>query len=411
MAALLSVETETPIDDTREPSGRPVKSHPAQRWIQGGRTMYTLTLPLHDCVTIMRRPNPNAPDENNRRVDERHALAFSHYLRTKPAWISPSILARDKQGTCTFTAVDGANSGRLVIPEPLLAIDGQHRILGISLLIEDLAYEVNRLTSKLSRMRSDDKIRLAHAKLAALKQEQRRLKTEAIVVQIYVEPSSPATRQMFVDVAKNAKRISKTLQSRFDGARLVNRTLPEVMTHPLLRGRVDLEVDRMAASNPNLLGAKHVADLTSAVMIGPSRLLTPRLEATFSDAAVIESVHDWLNTMIGGFADLALVSSGQVSPLQLRGYSLLGSAGMLRVLAGVYSILIARGVTSAEIEEFYTRLSPHMGAPIRADSLWRSGETTTHFEVGASAPVMRSQNLAQLAKAILAWFDAPPLGL
>ncbi|MGH8908805.1 MAG: hypothetical protein ACRD0K_20505 [Egibacteraceae bacterium] len=66
-----------------------------------------------------------------------------------------------------------------------------------------------------------------------------------MALDVYVEPDNIRARQMFVDVADNAKGISSARRSRFDGSKIANRTLDRVMDHALLKGRVDLEQDRI----------------------------------------------------------------------------------------------------------------------------------------------------------------------
>jgi len=72
---------------------------------------------------------------------------------------------------------------------------------------------------------------------------------------------------MFVDIAENAKGITKTLQSRFDTRKVVNRALAEVVKHPLLEDRVELQLDRVK-SDSQLLAARHVADIIRAIAVG-----------------------------------------------------------------------------------------------------------------------------------------------
>jgi hypothetical protein len=95
-----------------------------------------------------------------------------------------------------------------------------------------------------------------------------RLKTEFVGLDIYVETDPIKGQQMFVDVADNARGISGAVRARFDSSKVANRTLSDVIDHPLLKGRVDAEQDRMTIKNTNLMGAKHVADITRAVIAG-----------------------------------------------------------------------------------------------------------------------------------------------
>lgn len=86
---------------------------------------------------------------------------------------------------------------------------------------------------------------------------------------IYVERDGVSGQQMFVDVADNAKGISGAVRARFDTSRIANRTLSDIVLHPLFHNKIDVERHRMTLSNRNLMGAKHVADITRAVIAGP----------------------------------------------------------------------------------------------------------------------------------------------
>jgi hypothetical protein len=77
---------------------------------------------------------------------------------------------------------------------------------------------------------------------------------------------------------------------------------------------------------------------------------------------------------------------------------------MLRVLAGVYHDL-ATDLSDDEISEFFSKLAPFMGAPLAADSKWLQ---TGVFEVGATAPKARRQDLQKLTNTIVGWAKTAP---
>ena len=59
--------------------------------------------------------------------------------------------------------------------------------------------------------------------------------------------------------------------------------------------------------NPNLMGAKHVADITRAVIAGAGGRISKKAEQTLTDGEVIEQVKDFLDVISNAFADLAAV--------------------------------------------------------------------------------------------------------
>ncbi|MEV6020951.1 DNA sulfur modification protein DndB [Streptomyces sp. NPDC051997] len=384
----------------------------AMRSVQGGREVYSVRVPLHDLVDVMPIPDPDFVDEDNRRVNVRHAKEFGLYLKN-PLWVAPALLARDAGG-CTYTPLDGSDGmvGYLTIPwtnsglSLILTIDGQHRILGISLEIKRITAEILTIDRALAKKGlKEDRVARFVAEKAQLTAELERLRTESIGVDIYLEPDGVAARQMFVDVADNARGISAAVRSRFDSSKVANRTLDQVIKHALLRGRVDMEQDRMTRTNPNFIGAKHVADITRGVMFGISGRTSKAKESAFEDHEVVNRVLDFLDCITEAFPDLAAVADGRLTPQDLREKSLLGSVGILRVLAAVYRNLTEKGADSQAVIDFFGSLDPHMAAPVTPESVWRQdSKTSESFEVGAFAPVMRQQNLTWIADAVTHWY-------
>ncbi|MCX4974993.1 DNA sulfur modification protein DndB [Streptomyces sp. NBC_00620] len=384
----------------------------AMRSVQGGREVYSIRVPLHDLIDVMPIPDPDYVDADNRRVNVRHAKEFGLYLKN-PYWVAPALLARDAGG-CTYTPLDGSDGmvGYLTIPwtnsgmSLILTIDGQHRILGIFLEIKRITSEILTIDRALAKKGlKEDRIAKLNAEKAQLTGELERLRTESIGVDIYHEPDGVAARQMFVDVADNARGISAAVRSRFDSSKVANRTLDQVIKHALLRGRVDMEQDRMTRANTNLIGAKHVADITRGVMFGISGRTSKAKESSFEDHEVVNRVLDFLDCITEAFPDLAAVADGSLSPQDLRDKSLLGSVGILRVLAAVYRNLTEKGVDGQAVTDFFRSLNPHMAAPVTQESVWRQdSKTSESFEVGANAPVMRQQNLTWIADAVTSWY-------
>ncbi|MFJ2196353.1 DNA sulfur modification protein DndB [Streptomyces violaceusniger] len=384
----------------------------AMRSVQGGRDVYSIRVPLHDLIDVMPIPDPEYVDEDNRRVNVRHAKEFGLYLKN-PQWVAPALLARDAGG-CTYNPLDGSDGmvGYLAIPwtnsgmSLILTIDGQHRILGIYLEIKRIAAEILTIDRALAKKGlKEDRVTKLTTEKEQLQTELERLRTESIGVDIYHEPDGVAARQMFVDVADNARGISAAVRSRFDSSKVANRTLDQVVKHALFRGRVDMEQDRMTRTNINLIGAKHVADITRAVMFGISGRTSKAKESAFEDHEVVNRVLDFLDCISEAFPDLAAVADGTLTPQELRDKSLLGSVGILRVLAAVYRILTEKGADSQAVTDFFRSLDSHMAAPVAETSVWRQDlKTSGSFEVGAYAPVMRQQNLTYIVDAITSWY-------
>jgi hypothetical protein len=403
------------VDTTRITAGRRYDTYLAMRSVQGGRTVYSTRVPLLDLDKILPVPDPAQTDPDNRKVDPRHAKAFGEYVTKHDSWVAPALLARDNGG-CRFQPLDNSDDkvGYLDIPwstgalGALSTIDGQHRILGTRLEMRRLSDEVAKADRELSRARSADRRAKIEAKLGELHAALTRLEHESIGLDIYVEPNSVLARQMFVDVADNAKGISTALRARFDGSKIANRTLDRVLDHALLKGRVDLEQDRMTRNNVNLIGAKHVADLTKAVAVGVGGRISKRREAELSDEAVVEGVHGFLDSITGAFTELADVAEDTLSTSDLRSRCLLGSVGMLRVLAGTFHALREKEIAEDDITAFFATLAPHMSVPVSESGIWRRTDARRDFEPDASAPIMRTQNLLHLVSTVTSWYPNAP---
>ena len=110
---------------------------------------------------------------------------------------------------------------------------------------------------------------------------------------------------------------------------------------------------------------------------------------------------DFLDCITEAFPDLAAVADGTLAPQKLRETPLLGSTGMLRILAAVYRNLIEKGADSQEITDFFRSLNPrHDGAGDGAVRVAAGPRDVRVVEDGAYAPVMRQQNLTYIVDAI-----------
>ncbi len=417
------------IDALRLSRPQDSSTYLAIKTIQGGRAVYATRVPLLDLPTILPVPDPNNVDKDNRKVDRLHAKHFGEYLDTKQDWVAPALLARDSGG-CRFEQVDQEGAvGYLTVPwaiggiSPLRTIDGQHRVLGVSIEKQRITDAISTIDRDMARKVSPDKAAKLQAERERLVGQMNRLKEEFVGLDIYVEADPIKAQQMFVDVADNAKGISSAVRARFDSYKVANRTLSDVIDHPLLKGRVDAEQDRMTMKNPNLMGAKHVADITRAVIAGAGGRISKKAEQTLTDGEVIEEVKDFLDVISNAFVGLAAITEDDPEAerkadeltlsQQLRRTSLLGSVGMLRVLGGVFHELRASDnpVELDDITEFFKRLDRHMTAPVTETSIWRTSDANADFEPNAAAPIMRTQNLVHLVGVITGWYKKAPAAL
>jgi hypothetical protein len=393
----------------------------ATRYKQGGRTVFSLDLSLTQVAELLPAPSAANPTEGNRRVNEAHARAFGTYVREEDNWVAPALVLRAPD-IFAFTereSVAGTQFGVISFPRlastDLRILDGQHRILGIHLAIQGIAADLEKARAQLAAVKRNGAEpaaidRFSH-EIAALNAQRERFGRDRTTIQVFIEDDQVAYQQMFFDIADNALGITGSVRVRFDSRKVVNRSLDEVMQHVLLKDRVDREQDRMGPSNPNLMGAKHVADIVRTLAVGIEGRIGKRLEDEISEGALVEKSNNFLDVLLAGFPAFEAVVEGELTPAELR-RSLLGSTVMQRILAGVYKELIdERGFEDEDVIDFFSQLAPHMAGAVAEDSIWIRKVPGDLFTVGATGPRSRYQDLKTLRNTMLDWAMSEPSSL
>lgn len=391
----------------------------ATRYQQGGRTVFSLDLALTQIAGLLPAPNPANPTEGNRRIKESHARAFGDYVRTHPDWVAPPLVLR-APAIFDFEvreSIGGTEFGVISFPRlastDLRILDGQHRILGIHMAIQGIADDMEKARSMLAAAgRNGDEqavIQQHQDTVDKLTRQRQRFDVERTSLQIFIEDDQVAFKQMFFDIADNALGITSSVRARFDSRKVVNRSLEDVMKHALLKGRVDPEQDRMGRNNPNLLGAKHVAELIRTLAVGIEGRIGRRLEDELREDALVQKTNDFLDAITTAFPPLEAVADGEMTPDELRKSSLLGSTTMLRVLAGVYKELVdAQRFDEEDVTDFFRKLAPHMAGPVTDNSIWIEQVTDEVFSPGSYAPRSRRQDLKSLRDSMVSWALSSP---
>lgn len=403
----------TDIDVSRVTGYAPDDRYLSTRYVQGARQVYDFELPLDAIAQVLPVPDPERPTLGNRRVKLEHAKSFANYVREQEGWVAPALLMRapDVFTFETNLSLGGVSFGIVGVPRSnrrdIRIIDGQHRILGLHIAVEDIARELDDARNRHASAQRDGDVDIAnHVQtiIKRLEKQRQRLSAEHLAVQVHVEIDQEHYEQMFFDVADNALGITQAVKVRFDSRKVMNRSLDAAQRHALLRDRVDQEQDRISGPNPNLLGAKHVVDIVRTVNIGISGRVSRRLESELQEGALVQKSNEFLDVLLDAFDDLAGVADGTVTPEDLRKRSLLGSSTMLRVLAGVYYELSNGRYTDEEVTELFRTLAPHTAAPIAGTSPWLSIRSKV-FAEGATAPTARAQDLRSLTEEIAGWID------
>lgn len=406
-----------------EPSGYSTHDeYFATRFEQGGRVVYSIDLSVPQLVATLPEPDPDHQTPGNRKINPAHARSFAEYVKERPNWVCPSLLLRAPEGEFDFSllengSIGGTELGILAVPrlsrEQLQIVDGQHRTLGFHMAWKSISEGLREIREALAvarRSGPEESVKEAEGRLAQKLALRDRLSRARISIDIIIVDDPEAYKQVFVDIADNAKGVTRTLSARFDRRKVVNRALPLVMEHPLLEGRVEEESDRLSSSNSNLLTAKHLADIIRTVEVGVSRRISRRLEDELNDRQIAERTKRYLDVLVEAFPEIEEIEKGELSSAELRRSSLLGSSTMLRVLAGVYHDLTLADDHSSrksddEVIAFFKKLSKHTYAPISEDGAWRA---TGVFMDSGMAPQSSQGDVRKLTTTIAAWADEPP---
>lgn len=390
----------------------------ANRYKQGGRVVYALNLSPLQVISTITRPDPSQATPGNRAITLAHAQGFAKYFREHESWVVPGMILRVPHAFEfeIIEEVEGAEFGVLVIPRQetndIQILDGQHRILGFYLAQDSIAHDLDRARSRLATTRKVDPegvgVAEVRKEIAALEDQRKRFERERVDLTIVVEPDPVKYKQMFFDIADNAKGITGSVKARFDNRKVVNRSLEAVMAHPLLANRVDIEADRTGRGSIYLMGAKHVAEIIKSVIVGLEGRVSRRQDDEWKESDVAEKATAFLDTLLEAFPPLKAVTLGQLLPDDLRNTSLSGSVLMLRVLAGTYFELIAHHAFNDKmVREFFAKLAPHMSAPVYEGSIWLE-HTVGIFDDNARAPHSRRQDLKALKDTLVDWAIEKP---
>jgi hypothetical protein len=369
-------------------------------------------------VATLPQPDPERKQPGNRKINLTHAKGFADYIQERESWVCPSLLLRAPEGEFEFRVeqeIGGTKLGVLAVPrlarDSLKILDGQHRILGFHLAWKAISDSIQKERENLAVARRngpDELVKQAERGLARKVSLRDQLASARVSINIIIVDDPEAYKQVFVDIADNAKGVTRTLSARFDRRKVVHRALPLVMEHAFLKGRVEEESDRVSSTNPNVLTAKNVADVIRTVQVGSVRRISKRLESELDERTVAEAAERFLDVMEDAFPDLAAVGAGTMAPAELRRESLLGSATMFRVLAGVYYELIAADEgpkkTDGEATAFLGKLAGVMGAPISDTGPW----SPSLFKDSGMAPQASQGDVKTLVDTIVDWAKESP---
>lgn len=395
---------------------------PATRYQQAGLTMYDVIVSIASLTRAVRMPDPAVTLEDNRVVSEPRARQFGiDYVlnaTAKHGWICPPLTVRIDPNLAEVSQVvsefeDGSAWVVLKLPAAMLwqILDGQHRALGFSKGIEHGHKEIAKLNDHI-RVSKENGLPAQHIQENVKKLDDLRRRLSAIEsshVSVTMMIATPQQgRQAFVDIARNAKGVNPDFTVLLDQRSPVHRIAVDVaQEHPLLIDRVESgQKSRMGRNSPKIMGAKTVADLVHASVVGSGRVSKRRHdEISREETHYKAKVMEFLDSLVAGFGAIRDITEGSASPQTMRDASLLGSSTMLRVLAIVWHELREKGISAGNIEKFWSELEPSMTLKpdgiAEDDKLWIP---TGSFLPGSSAPIARQGSISSLSKAIESWY-------
>jgi hypothetical protein len=371
----------------------------ATRYKQGGRTVYSLDLSLSQIAGMIPAPDPTVVQPGNRVIRVPHAASFATYIRENEDWVSPAVVLRAANPFEfeKLEEVSGSEFGIVALPRlavtELHILDGQHRLLGIHMAVKSIADDLDKARSAMAAARKAEDTNLQaefKRQIDKYTAQRKRFDTERMAMQIFVEDVQTEFQQMFYDIANNALGITASVQARFDTRKIANRVLQDVLLHPLLMDRVDLENDRLGRTNPNLLTAKHVADLVRILAVGLEGRISRRMESELKDNDLAVAANEFFDTLTAAFPKLHAVMDGEVPPADLRSGSQLGSPVTLRILAGAWFELRKENDLQ-DIEAFFAGLDEYLSVPASQQFVSEIGDEV--LTVGATGPSARRQDV------------------
>lgn len=394
----------------------------AQRIKQGNSFAFLFSLPIGVAISVLEIPDPSKPFPDNRRVSKKHALDFGNYWeKHEGGWIVPPVLL-DSSKTMKYRTIS-KNHG---VPElveleissakhdEIRILDGQHRILGWFLKSLDLDSRLAETTSHFNKaVLNEEKLKseLLLSEIANIRKTRERINNEHVTVYLIDFLSPELHQQFFVDIAKNALGINKTVQAKFDSASVINRVSIKVInSHPLLVGRVDLEKTSCSGENPNLLSVVNISDITRHACFGINRRVTAAKENSYQDEELEANVIVFFDAVARKIPLLAKVANGLIEPKILREECMLGSGTIWRCLAGAFyetCVITDDDEGTIEIdpqqlryfEKFLELFSENMQLPIS-----RQWFATTLFPTRRSkAPSSRAQDLNSMVELMTAY--------
>jgi hypothetical protein len=393
----------------------------AQKMEHGATVSFITALSITDLLELLDIPDPNKPFEDNRRVNKRHAMEFGDYWESqRNGWISPPLLL-DTELVIEYEYIQHLEAQSTVLinipsskKRDVSILDGQHRVLGWFLKQNDLHSRQNEANGTYNRavFANDLILKLAaEDELRKIEYSLNRMRNEKVGITLISGLQRKQHQQFFVDIAKNALGINKTVQGKFDATSIVNRVSLELaQSHPLLSGKIDMEKTKCNGSNPNFLSLVNITDIVRHIGFGLNARVTAKREDLYEDNDLYKVTNRFFDLMLKNVEILQELRNNEISALWIRENSLLGSGTIWRCLAGAFhetsvidedSRLSIDSAKYKSFEKFVQLFALDSKLPI--SQKWFATEL---FPTKMSAaPTSRSQDLMDLVNLFQLWIE------
>ena len=399
----------------------------AQQVTRGEKTVYIVSLPIALVPVHLAIPDPNKPIDTNRAVSRTHAESFGLYwLNQAHSWTVPPLLvdtADYLKFTTKFPIVSGPKLGVLELPDYsnqiLRTLDGQHRILGWSLIRSKLLKELESAQAQnQTAVQSGTEIekQLARTKIESIRANLDRMQAEQVTLEIITGVSEEEHKTFFVTIADNAQGINTSERTRLDETNMTSRVAKKLTASvSLLQNRVEERKSAAAKGSKDLLSLANLRDVSRHVCLGIKGKVTLAREQAIDDQNALDISERFFSGMVEATPALQEIINGTYLPKSLRQESLLGSVTIWRCLAGAYNelavtvennkLLIWSGEGHEKFVHMVSELNRKMKISTSPDgkrihSAWYE---TDCFNPGEAAPRSRAQDLKNLSALFTAW--------
>ena len=301
---------------------------PAQRFVQGGRYVYSfvLDLPTMDQYLPTRvEAQITQAEDANRPLTLAHARKIQDYLEKQEQWLSGTLLLGIDPKQIEFQSWQDPDSRAVVAGElrvydtkALKMFDGQHRRYAFSEVLKFLRGDSQR-RDRLNALEGD-----------------------SVPIMLYEESRINALRQMFADASKT-RNIERNTVAVFDRRNAFNVAASELLDiSDFLSDRVELSNSTVARNSPNIISINQLSSALKVLDVGlKGRVSKERNEEHLANVGeLVDRCWLWSDEFLPAarqeYDDLLAGEIDDAEIPQMRSKTMAFSATVIRIFAGCY---------------------------------------------------------------------------